>query len=295
MIFSWHIVLYIMCQLFFKVGELMSMNLVLTYIIIFIILFGLTLPVTYLIVRNIIAIFRFIKELANEDNEAIIEKHQREQLEKKLKISLEKENLGLFWYYKRQIKQYIKKYGFWLYGFLFLVGIVCIYFSYGKSFSGLPTLQLPNLVSVFYLPILIVITFGYYIAKNEKIKWILQLITILYVGMSLLWDIFVLNTLEGLWRIVWLSVALFLFWVHYRNWEEENNKKLFELQTKMQKSALETDNLIQQYQNLLEQRHDNKKHFNMLYHLNEEKEIAAMQEYLAQLERERAQSNEADR
>lgn len=263
----------------------MSTNLVLAYIIVFIILFGLTLPVTYLIIRNIIAILGFVKELINEDNGAIIEKHQREQLEKKLRISQEKEKLGLFQYYKHQVTQYIKKYGFWLYVFLLLLGIIYMYTSYGKSFE-FPAIQIPERVGIFFLPVLLVITVGYFLARKEKIKWMLQLATIVYIGISVLWDILVLNTFQSLRLVAWLMVSVFLFWSHYRKWAEEKNKRLFELQMKMQKGTLETDNLIQQYQALLEQRHDNKKHFNMLYHLNEEKEIAAMQAYLAQLEKE---------
>jgi len=72
------------------------LNLFLEYTIIFIILFGLTLPVNYLIIRNIIASFKLLKEIIS-DNEEIIEKYQREQIEENLKKLKEKEEhvLGL--------------------------------------------------------------------------------------------------------------------------------------------------------------------------------------------------------
>ena len=91
--------------------------------------------------------------------------------------------------------------------------------------------------------------------------------------------------------IVWIVI----FIGYYYRWQMSKDISFYDLQQKLQASTVVNEELTKQYQALLEQRHDNKKHFNMLYHLNEEKEIAAMQEYLAQLERERAQSNEADR
>jgi len=140
------------------------------------------------------------------------------------------------------------------------------------------------------LPVISLLTIGYFLAKSEKMKWVLQFMLIIYIGVKLLWDVIVLKNVVSIGLIAWLFVASFLFTVHYRKWKKENDEKMSMLQLELQQEYYSRNQVVKQYHELLERRHDNKKHFNMLYHLNQEKEISAMQEYLAHLKKEEQQA-----
>lgn len=264
----------------------MNTNLLLAYIIVFLILFGLTLPVTYLIGRNVIAIFQLIKEIA-KDEQGIIEKHQEKRLEERLNLSEEKERLGFFRFYKERIRSALKKYGFGVYTIVLLLFLLGCYLLYMQPEDILPEIKVPEWSAVIFFPMQFILFVGYFLARTEKRKWQCQLGIIIFIGVKLLWEVLIVHTFANIRLILLLMVASFLFVLHYRKWSFESNEKFRVLQEELHDANFATDKLVQQYQSLLEQRHDNKKHFNMLYYLNQEKEIEAMQEYLTQLEQEK--------
>lgn len=272
----------------------MNTNLLLPSVIVFIILFGLTLPVTYLLIRNVIASVKFIKELIEHDENGIIEKSQKAEMERRLVVLREKEKIGYFRYYVKQIRNWLKKHSFGFYIFFLFSIIVFSYLSFNKNVIVFPTIKMPEWVGLVFFPTILFLTTGYFLAKTEKTKFFLQFATVIYIGIRLLWSIMVLKTIGSIGLVGWFIVSLTLCIIHYKNWVNEHDKKIEILKFRLQEECYSTNLILAQYQELLEQRHDNKKHFNMLYHLNEERQITAMQEYLAQLEKERAQTRDVN-
>ena len=263
----------------------MNTDFILPYIIIFVILFGLTLPVNFIIFRTVIEIVKFFKSLlAEEESVRIIEKCQREELERRLKAQEEKQRIGYFHYYMRAIRIRLKKYGYILYVLLLLAVLVVAYVPLQNKEFMLPAIQIPEWVGFVFFPVLLFLTAGYLLAKTEKTKWQLQFATVIYIGVRILWGIIVEKTMVRIGFLGWFVVALLLCISHYSRWIAEHEKRVETLNERLQEEGYSSDLFVSQYQALLAQRPDHKMHF--LYYLNEEKQIDAMQDYLDQLDRE---------
>lgn len=157
----------------------------------------------------------------------------------------------------------------------------------------MPELERPQMSEGVLLPIDLIAFFGYWLCKSKKRKWQYSLLLIVIDLLQIIWKLFVMHSPFIVMDTMLLIVWIFIFGNYYFQWRMENEKNLMDLSKKMQENATINAQFMKQYQFLLEQRHDNKKHFNMLYYLNQEKEITAMQEYLEQLEQERLHYHDA--
>ncbi len=171
-----------------------------------------------------------------------------------------------------------------------LFAIVTVFLK--QWFSLMPKVQNAQIAESVLLPIDLVAFFGYWLCKGEKRKWQYSLVLIVVDILQISWKLFVMHSPFIVMDVMMLIVWILIFIGYYHRCQMSKDICFYDLQQKMKESTAVNEQLAQQYQALLELRHDNKKHFNMLYHLNEEKQIAAMQEYLAQLEKERAQRHD---
>lgn len=163
-----------------------------------------------------------------------------------------------------------------------IVGIVLLYewlYVFSKLYN-------PKAAEYLLYPIDLMAFFGYWLCKTEKRKWQYSFLLVIIASVQISWKLFIIHSpfiiTDTMLLVVWTCTSL----GYYYKWCVNNEKEFQDLQQKLQVSTVVNEKLAKQYQALLEQRHDNKKHFNMLYHLNEEKQIVAMQAYLAQLEKE---------
>ncbi len=262
----------------------MNFEKLIVIIIIFVLIIGGSLPRLYInfkFIQNFIAsmkelIHNLRKEQALDNYEEIV---QRSKEERRYTLNLLVNSIRT---HKTQLL---------LAGLLLAIGAIFL----KQWFSLMPEVENTQMAENLLLPIDLIALFGYWLCKGEKRKWQYSLLLIVVDILQISWKLFIMHSpfiiMDSMMLIVWIVI----FIGYYYRWQMSKDISFYDLQQKLQASTVVNEELTKQYQALLEQRHDNKKHFNMLYHLNEEKEIAAMQEYLAQLERERAQSNEADR
>jgi len=168
-----------------------------------------------------------------------------------------------------------------------LIGVVFLC----KWISIMPQIDNPRIFENILSSVDIVAFLGYWLCKSEKRKWQYSLVLIILDILRISWKVLIMHS-----PFIAMDTMLLIFWIviflrYYYQWQKIKDICFFDLQQKMQNLNIENEKLLKNYQILLEQHHDNKKHFNMLYHLNQEKEIMAMQDYLKQLEQERKQSH----
>lgn len=256
------------------------------------IIFVLTLPFFYLLLRSLRAFLVLLKELKTDYKRIAAEMdaeealHMEEKLIEYLQRQQEKQEIGLVQYYIKRLKYFLKHYGSWLY--MILGAIACVSIIVSPLLSGLfsssASIQNPKLVFLFLFPVELISCIFYWCCKTDKRKWQSGVVFIIVLVLGMLWEFAVQKTRMAFTSFFLILLMLFSVIYHYRRWKQDYNQKLLDLEKLLQENSFTNHELLKQYQHLREMRHDTKKHLSILQYLSQDAEIDAIQTYIDQLE-----------
>lgn len=264
----------------------MDINFFIGMILLLVFIIVPTLPLTYLVFKFIQDAIKLGKEL-REDYYNISAELQREELENYFYEQQQKEEKGVWQYYKERSAEFFQKYAFHFYvvlGIGFLAAVCLWPLLRSSTQLALPQIVEPKLVSFIFLPMQAIAFFCFICSKSEKRKWQCAAILAGIFALELLWGALIERSVFALEKLFVIALSLGLAIYYYRRWQQKSDEKLKLLQERLQESNFSSDELLQKYNYLQEKRHDTKKHFSVLHYLTQEQEINAMQSYINQLE-----------
>lgn len=262
-------------------------------LIVFSIIFVLTLPFNYLFLRFIRELLKLLKELKADYKRiaAEMDEQEAEYMEENLAVYLqkqqEKQEKGTFRYYTDKLKHVLNKYGIWLY---MVIGVLAVGLAIlspvlsGLQNDSMNTLENPKHAALIFLPVELILFFVYWCSKTDKRKWQSGAMLILVLFLSMVWELVVEKSAKGYTNLFLIMLMVVTVRQHYSRWKQECERKFMELEKMLSESSYASHALLEQYNKLREFRHDTRKHFTVLQYLTQEKEIEMMQTYIRQLE-----------